>query len=99
MKTKQLNVKDRTYYFYNDLINITNFETSNLKLEKKSTVDLDIYYIGYVDKMSEWSANSVNPLYLMINRIYGFFEEKNGDKYLNIDDTSSEILKKIQPSI
>ena len=30
----------------------------------------------------------------MINRFYGFFEEKNGDKYLNIDDTSSEILKK-----
>ena len=30
----------------------------------------------------------------MINRFYGFFEQKNGEKYLNIDDTSSEILKK-----
>ena len=55
---------------------------------------LDIYYIGYVDKKPEWSVNSVNPLYLMINRFYGFFEQKNGEKYLNIDDTSSEILKK-----
>ena len=34
MNTKQLNIKDRTYYFYNDLINITNFEASNLKLDK-----------------------------------------------------------------
>ena len=55
---------------------------------------LHIYYTGFVDKKPEWSVNSVNPLYLMINRFYGFFEPKIGDKYLNIDDTSSEILKK-----
>ena len=54
---------------------------------------LDIYYIVYVDKKPEWSVNSVNPFYLMINRFYDFFEQKNGDKYLNIDDTS-DILKK-----
>ena len=36
MTTKQLNIKNRTYYFYNDLINITNFEVSNLKLDKKN---------------------------------------------------------------
>ena len=56
---------------------------------------LDIYYIGYFDKKPEWSANSENPLYLMINRFYGFFERKNRDKYLNIDNTSSGILKKV----
>ena len=57
---------------------------------------VDIYYIGYVDKKLEWEVNSVNPLYLMINRIDGFVEEKNGSKYLNISDTNrnSEILKK-----
>ena len=57
---------------------------------------LDIYYIGYVDKKPEWNVNSVNPLYLMINRKDGFIEEKNGVKYLNISDAdkSSEILKK-----
>ena len=42
---------------------------------------LDIYYISYVDKKPEWEVNSVNPLYLMINRIDGFIEEK---KYYNI---------------
>ena len=55
---------------------------------------LDIYCIGYVDKKPEWDVNSVNPLYLMINRTYGYVEEKNGNKYLNIDDTNNEILKK-----
>ena len=37
MTTKQPNIKDRTYYFYNDLINILNFEASNLKLDKKTS--------------------------------------------------------------
>ena len=47
-------------------------------------------------KKPEWNVNSVNPLYLMINRIDGFIEEKNGDKYLNFADTDriSEMLKK-----
>ena len=71
MTTKQLNIKNRNYYFYNDLINIVNFEVSNLKLDKKTLVGLDIYYIGYVEKNPQWNVNSVNPLYLMINRIDG----------------------------
>ena len=41
---------------------------------------LGIYYIGYVTKKPEYKIKSVNPLYLMINRIDGFIEEKNGDK-------------------
>ena len=76
MATKELNIKNRTYYFYNDLSNIVNFEASNLKLDKKTSMGLDIYCTGYVDKKSEWNVNSVNPLYLMINRIDGFVEEK-----------------------
>ena len=39
-------------------------------------MDLDIYYIAYIDKKSEWEINSVNPLYLLINRIDGFIEKK-----------------------
>ena len=35
MAVKQLNIKNRTYYFYNDLINALNFEPNNLKLDKK----------------------------------------------------------------
>ena len=84
MTTKQFSVKNRSYYFYNDLINVLNFEANNLKLDKKSWEDLDVYFIGYVDKKPERNANSVNPLYLMINRFYGHIEEENGVKYLII---------------
>ena len=96
MTTRQLNIKNRTYYFYNDLINILNFEVSNLKLDKRTSMGLDIYYIGYVDKKPEWNVNSVNPLYLMINKIDAYFEKINGVKYLNIADTvrNNDVFKK-----
>ena len=99
--TKQLNIKNRTYYLYNDLINILHFEANNLKLDKKTSIGLDIYYIGYVDKNPDWNVNSVNPLYLMINRIDGFIVEENGNKYLSIVDTvkNNKVLKKIQSSV
>ena len=48
---------------------------------------LGIYYISYTTKNPEYKINSVNPIYLMINRIDGFIEEKNGDKYLYIAST------------
>ena len=49
MTTKQLNIKNRSYYFYNDLINVLNFEASNLKIDKKTWKDIDIYFFGYFD--------------------------------------------------
>ena len=51
--TRQLNIKNRSYHFYNDLINVLNFEASNLKLDKKTWKDIDIYIIGYIDKKPE----------------------------------------------
>ena len=91
-----MNIKNRTYYFYNDLINIKDIDAKLLKVDKKTSMGLGIYYIGYVTKKSEWNVNSVNPLYLMIKRTDGFIDEKNGDKYLNIasTDRNSEVLKK-----
>ena len=98
MTLKQFNIKNRTYYFYNDLINIRDSDARLLKLDTKISMGLDIYYIGYVTKISELNVNIVKPLYLMINRIDGFIEEKTGDKYLNIADTdrNSEVLKNMQ---
>ena len=98
MTTGQLNIKSRTYYFYNDLINVLNFEPSNLKIDKKTWKDIDIYYIGYVDKKPDWNVNSVNPLYLIINRFYGYVSEcnsieKNVNKFLTIDKDDN-VLKK-----
>ena len=89
MSVRQMNIKNRTHYFYNDLINVKHFDLN---------LGLDIYYIAYVDKKPEWNVDSVNPLYLIINRIDRLIEEKNRDKYLNINNTdrNSEALKKIQ---
>ena len=94
--TKQMNIKNRTYYFYNDLINIAEFDKRLLKLDKKTSRGFNIYYIVYVTKKPWWNVNSVNPLYFMINKIDGFIEEKHGDKYLSIasTDRNSEVLKK-----
>ena len=87
MTTKQLDIKDRSYYFYRDLIKLSNFSMNNLKLDKKTWRDIDICYIGYVNKNKpkDWCVNSVNPLHLMINKVFCFLGEKNGVKYLKID--------------
>ena len=94
--TKQLNIKNRTYYFGNDLISIKDFDPKLLKLDQMSSIGVNIYYIGYVTKKSEYSINRVNPLYLLIGKIDGFIEEKEGSKYLNIalTDNNNEVLKK-----
>ena len=48
--TKQINIKNRTYYFYNDIIDIENFDAKLLKIDKKSYKDIDIFNTGYVTK-------------------------------------------------
>ena len=45
---KQINIKNRTYYFYNDIINIKNVDVRLLKLDKKPYKDISIYNIGYI---------------------------------------------------
>ena len=45
---KQINIKNRTYYFYNDIIDLENFESNMLKIDKKSYKDIGIYNTGYI---------------------------------------------------
>ena len=96
MTTKQIDIKNRTYYFYNDLINIKNFDPNMLRLDKKRVLNNRVYYIGYVTEKPEYNINSVNPLYLMINRIKGHFEEKDEDKYLIISPENGDTMQKYQ---
>ena len=42
---KEINIKERTHYFYNDIIDIETFHSKHLKLDKKTYKDLDIYNI------------------------------------------------------
>ena len=87
MVTKQLNINNRTYNFWKDLINLKDFDPKLLKLDKKSSMDISIFYIAYVTKKLERNINRVNPLYLLIAELDGFIEEKEGRKYLNISLT------------
>ena len=45
---KQSNIKNRAYYFFDDMINIKNLDSSLLKIDKKSYKNIGIYYIGYI---------------------------------------------------
>ena len=88
-KIKQINIKNRTYYYYNDQIDLKDFDTSLLKVDKEDHREIGIYYPGYVTfkEIANCSnINSANPLYLMIVEMVGHFEEKNGNKYLVLDD-------------
>ena len=82
-EVKQINIKNRTYYFYNDMINIKNFEPNLLKIDRKSYKNISIYSIGYITiKKIDDCENiySVNPLYLLVNHESGYIEEKkNGN--------------------
>ena len=99
-EVKQIEIKNRTYYFYSEIINLKNFDSNLLKIDKKSYKNIDIYYIGYITiKKIDDCENiySVNPLYLLVNHASGYIEEKNGNKYLIFDDSVNEnkkLLKK-----
>ena len=80
-KVKQTEIKIQSYYFYNDIINIEEFDSNLLRIDKKSYKDIDIYYIGYITiKKIDDCENiySVNPLYLIIGKLDRHIEEKIG---------------------
>ena len=82
---REINIKNRTYSFFDDIINIKDFDSNLLKIDKKSYKNTDIYYIGYITmKDSNYvKIDSVNPLYLIIGEVDGCIEEKDGSKYLS----------------
>ena len=44
---KQINVKNGTYYFYNDIKDLDEFAESKIKVDKKNINVIDTYYLGY----------------------------------------------------
>ena len=102
---KQINIKNRTYYFYNDIINLDEFDGSKIKVDKKDFNDIDIYYLGYEHKkkISECDViNSVNPLYLRIADINGQFKKGKDDAWYLIisddgdnDDDDDDVFEKL----
>ena len=45
---KQIDIKNRTYYFCNDITDLKSFKSNLLKIDKKSYKDIGIYNIGYI---------------------------------------------------
>ena len=65
---KQISIKNRTYYFFNDTINIKDFDPNLIKADKKSYKNIGIYHIGCITIKSISDCeniNCVNPLYLI----------------------------------
>ena len=75
---KQSNIKNRTYYFLNYMINIKHFDSNLLKIEQ-SQKNIGIYYIRYITikKIDDYkNIYSVNPLYLIIGKVHGLLKEE-----------------------
>ena len=75
---KEINIKNWTYYFFDDMINSKDFNSNLLKIDRKFYKNINIYYIGYITmKDSDYvNINSVNLLYSIIDKVDGFIEEK-----------------------
>ena len=80
---KQIDIKNRTYYFYNDIIDLKTFDARLLKIDKTSYKNIGIYYIGYITikTIDDYETiYSVNSFYLRIDHASGYIEEENGNK-------------------
>ena len=65
-KFRQINIKSRTYYFYNDQIDLKDFDAKLLKIDKKDYSEIDIYYIGYVTVKKVANCNNINSVNFFI---------------------------------
>ena len=79
IKAKQVNIRKNKYH----TININDLDPFLLDIKKRSSKDIDIYYIHYIQE----NLNSSNSLRIKIDSATGYFKEKNDEKYLILDST------------
>ena len=77
----RINIKSRTHYFFDDIINFKDFDSGLIKIDKKSYKNIGIYYIRYITMTNSdhVKINCVNPLYLVTGEVDGYIKE---NKYL-----------------
>ena len=95
MVIKSLKIKNQSYYYWNDIIFIDDFNIKYCKIAKReSRTGIDIYCIGYIVYKLEYSINSVKPLYLSVKCLLGSVEKIDGssDRYLVIDKSNIEVI-------
>ena len=90
-------IKYRTYYFFDDIINIKDFDPNNIKADEKSYEKILTYYIRYVTIKKDLKIYSVNPLYLIFGKVNGYFKKIKVNKYLKLVPTNGnkEKIKKL----
>ena len=97
-EVKQINIKNRTYYFYNDLIGLDEFNGSKIKVDRKNFNDIDVYYLGYeyMKKITECNEiNSVNPLYWRIIDMKGQLKKgKSNNVWYLVIFGDADVLRK-----
>ena len=95
-----IDIKNRTYYSFDEMINIKNLDTNKIKIDEGSYKNILIYPIGYVTvkDLSYAAKNGVKLLYLNIKKINGCIEKSDGNKYLTLVpiDESKDTLKKYE---
>ena len=100
---KGISIKNYTYNFFDDTINIKDFDPNNNKIDERSYKNIVVNCIVYVSiKHSKYvKINSLNPLYLMLNKMNEYFEEINENKYLKLvlTDENKEKIKKVSRTV
>ena len=84
MDIKSLEIKTKTNYNWDDIVYVNDFNVNSLEIIKReSRIGANIYYMEYVLERN-YDYNTINPSYLVINRLIGYIEEIEGssDKYL-----------------
>ena len=93
MDIEPLQIKNKSYYFWNDTIYIYDFDINLVKIFKREwKIGVNIYYIGYMFKPDY--DNTITPLYLVINCLFGFIEQIEGssDRYLVVSINNEIII-------
>ena len=95
MNVKSLEIKNTSYYYYDDIVHADEFDKSLIKVDKReSRIDADIYYISYIVNKPQCNINSVNALYLILKDVKCTVEKIEGssDRYLVIDLINEDVL-------
>ena len=99
-KVKDRSIKNHTYYFFDDIINIKNFDLNNIKIVEKLYKNILIYYVQFVtiNDLKYVKIDIVNSLCLIFSKVNKYFEEINKNKYLMLVPTnkSKEIIKNMK---
>ena len=94
MVVESLKTKTKSNYYWDDMVYLDDFDVKLIKvIKRESRIGVDIYYIGYVLEPED-DISSINPLYLIAERLLGRIEktEESSDRYLVVDQNNKEVI-------